>query len=334
MQINSVRGARGVQMEDVWGAADAVLQQGERPTIERVRFQLGRGSPNTVGPMLDSWYATLGKRLQTGGAPFDPATGSPSETEESALPPAVLRAAKTLWGRAQQNAQEAADAALETQKAALQIEVATLEEERVRFAEEKRLFVERKVALEAALQAKDQQIIQSTRQQEELQRMLNAKAGEAEALQVDLSKQRAALEAMRQFTQAKDEEHRKERERIETRSTAQERRLLSEVDRARQAAKQVESQLESAQKQFGKALAEAEERIELLDQQTTTLQEEGAKLKRELQTSQEALAKALEKSLDRSDDESSPGENVPARPSKLRARAPKLIPKTRLKRSD
>ncbi len=66
MQFHSVRGARGVQTEEVWAAADAVLAQGERPTIERVRQQLGRGSPNTVGPMLDGWYGSLAKRLGTG----------------------------------------------------------------------------------------------------------------------------------------------------------------------------------------------------------------------------------------------------------------------------
>ena len=43
---------RGVQEQDVWAAADAVLLQGERPTIERVRQHMGRGSPTTVGPML------------------------------------------------------------------------------------------------------------------------------------------------------------------------------------------------------------------------------------------------------------------------------------------
>ena len=39
---------RGVQEQDVWAAADAVLLQGERPTIERVLQHMGRGSPNTV----------------------------------------------------------------------------------------------------------------------------------------------------------------------------------------------------------------------------------------------------------------------------------------------
>ncbi len=65
MQSKIVRGPRGVQMEEVWAAADTVLGLGERPTIERVRQQLGRGSPNTVGPMLDGWYGSLAKRLQS-----------------------------------------------------------------------------------------------------------------------------------------------------------------------------------------------------------------------------------------------------------------------------
>lgn len=71
MQQNNVRGARGVQEDEVWGAADAVLASGERPTIERVRQFLGRGSPNTVGPMLEAWYGSLAQRLKTPSAAAD-----------------------------------------------------------------------------------------------------------------------------------------------------------------------------------------------------------------------------------------------------------------------
>lgn len=39
------RGPRGVQLEEVVEAADALLGQGLKPTIERVRQQLGGGSP-------------------------------------------------------------------------------------------------------------------------------------------------------------------------------------------------------------------------------------------------------------------------------------------------
>lgn len=54
MQTKSTRVTRGVQIDEVWAAADAVLAQGSRPTIERIRVHLGRGSPNTVAPMLDA----------------------------------------------------------------------------------------------------------------------------------------------------------------------------------------------------------------------------------------------------------------------------------------
>ncbi|WP_196360993.1 DNA-binding protein, partial [Achromobacter xylosoxidans] len=40
--------ATGITEQDVWRAADALLLEGARPTIERVRQKIGRGSPNTV----------------------------------------------------------------------------------------------------------------------------------------------------------------------------------------------------------------------------------------------------------------------------------------------
>ena len=67
--------AVGVQQNDVFTAADALIQEGLRPTIERVRQKLGRGSPNTVSPYLDSWFQTLGPRLA--GVVASPETTTP-----------------------------------------------------------------------------------------------------------------------------------------------------------------------------------------------------------------------------------------------------------------
>ncbi len=47
--------AVGVPETEVFAAADAVLERGERPTVERVRQELGRGSPARVGALLDQW---------------------------------------------------------------------------------------------------------------------------------------------------------------------------------------------------------------------------------------------------------------------------------------
>ena len=78
---------RGITENDVWLACDALLLEGARPTIERVRQKIGRGSPNTVSPHLDAWFKSLGARIK------DPGTFStPPE-----LPDPVQQAAKHFW---------------------------------------------------------------------------------------------------------------------------------------------------------------------------------------------------------------------------------------------
>src|SRR6267378_927084 len=61
---------RGVNLGDVSQAADALLRTGERPTVEKIRAAIGRGSPNTVGPLLDAWWKRLAGRLDSGPAAF------------------------------------------------------------------------------------------------------------------------------------------------------------------------------------------------------------------------------------------------------------------------
>lgn len=83
--------ARGITEVDIWQAADAVLLDGGRPTIERVRQKIGRGSPNTVTPYLDTWFKHLGDRIRdpkTYCAPralADPAQQATKHMWESAL---------------------------------------------------------------------------------------------------------------------------------------------------------------------------------------------------------------------------------------------------------
>ena len=83
--------ARGITEQDVFTACDVLLLAGERPTIERVRQKIGRGSPNTVSPMLDAWFKGLGRRLQDPGA-FAPAPD---------IPDPVIQAAQHFWEVAQ-----------------------------------------------------------------------------------------------------------------------------------------------------------------------------------------------------------------------------------------
>jgi Plasmid replication region DNA-binding N-term len=80
--------ARGVSASDVERTADALLRSGERPTIEKVRAKLGTGSPNTINPLLDTWWKRLSARLDAGPAALH------------RLPESVAHAAEALWMQA------------------------------------------------------------------------------------------------------------------------------------------------------------------------------------------------------------------------------------------
>jgi hypothetical protein len=77
--------SRGITANDVDRAADSLLRAGHRPTIERVRAAIGRGSPNTINPLLDAWWQRLAGRLDAGPAALH------------RLPEPVLHAAEGLW---------------------------------------------------------------------------------------------------------------------------------------------------------------------------------------------------------------------------------------------
>lgn len=68
--------------EQVLAAADAILQSGQRPTIEAIQARLGGGSPNSIVSYLRDWYGSLGERLT---AVSTPAEGLLPEVHQAAL---------------------------------------------------------------------------------------------------------------------------------------------------------------------------------------------------------------------------------------------------------
>lgn len=78
-------GERGITSADVDRAADSLLREGQRPTIEKVRLKIGRGSPNTINPLLDAWWSRLASRLDAGPAALH------------RIPEPVAQAAEALW---------------------------------------------------------------------------------------------------------------------------------------------------------------------------------------------------------------------------------------------
>ncbi|WP_437342963.1 DNA-binding protein [Pseudomonas putida] len=98
--------AVGVPENDVFAAADAVLARGERPTVERVRLELGRGSPARVGTLLDQWWEQLAARLR-------------GEARLPGLPAEVAQAFRAIWQQATTLAQGVAEQALSSQRQVL-----------------------------------------------------------------------------------------------------------------------------------------------------------------------------------------------------------------------
>ncbi|XDF33145.1 DNA-binding protein [Paracidovorax avenae] len=292
MPAKMLRGPRGVQMEEVWAAADAVLALGERPTVERVRHQLGRGSPNTVGPMLDGWYATLARRLQ---APADPS--EPGEGSGEALPAPVARAAKALWGRALQQADESAAARLAQSRAELEAQAEALRLAQDELAREKQRLDDREEAYAVALQARDAQIAEAARQARDLQQQLLACQQQLDTARSDNTQLRKAADAERKRQEAREADHLAERARIEERAQAQERRLHAEVDRARQESRRLALQLESEQKKSAKALSDAQDRARALETRVGMLHADNAKLAEDLQAVRDE-ARQLQLKLD------------------------------------
>lgn len=176
--------ARGITEEDVHQAADAIVSRGERPTIERIRAELGRGSPNTVNRHLDAWWATLSTRLaqQTDGVPGE-----------------VVELARKIWAQVLPKATELAKdrigeaaTAVETRSQHLERAEAELEQQRHQFADA-RIALDRRIGeLEAVLSARDEALQDAKRAAQRAAAELKASQAELAATKASLAKSQSA----------------------------------------------------------------------------------------------------------------------------------------------
>lgn len=277
----SLKSSRGIQQEDVAQAADALVAQGLRPTIERVRQKIGRGSPNTVSPLLDAWFATLGTRLGLNG----------TREEGAAIPEPVQQAASALWEAALTSARDEAQRALAQAHAALTAQGAQLAQKESNFEHQKLALLERQRAADEALQVANSQLGDMAARLEEAGASLNRRERDIDVLGEKLS----ALEAQRDTALRRSEEearrHAEERSRLEARATANERRLLEELDRERQEAKRLKAMLTEHESRA----AATQARLEAASQRlATSLQERAHELKEAQQALGAADARACE----------------------------------------
>lgn len=264
--------AVGVPEHEVFAAADTVLARGERPTVERVRLELGRGSPARVGGLLDIWWARLAERLK-------------GETRLPALPSEVSRAFVAVWQQAIHLAQGVAEQALAQQREVLEAErerLATVEDQvRQDLAKGRQQVTEavtERQAAESRLADLDLLLVQRQTQIEELQQQRDVLSRERH----DTQQQNKALQ---QDLQALRQKHEQERTAQDSYLRGVEDRAHREIDRAREEGKAAVNQLKAASRKHD----DLQRKLELAQSELSQAQQHAA--------AQLARAETLEQQL-------------------------------------
>ncbi|WP_199100290.1 DNA-binding protein [Dyella sp. ASV21] len=224
--------ANGVPEHEVFKAADAVLARGERPTVERVRTELGRGSPARVGQLLEQWWEQLAMRLK--GHALLPE-----------LPGEVAQAFAEAWRLALSHAGTTAEAALTEQQNTL-------------FAAQTELTQERKL-WEIALAAVQGELAEGASKLAQAELQLAERQGLLEQLAADVTdvrQQRDRLQGELQRRQSELEGLRAEHAAMQAHIRTVEDRAHQQVDQARQELKALGQQQERARREHAKQVAE------------------------------------------------------------------------------
>ncbi|CAN7749459.1 DNA-binding protein [Variovorax sp. LjRoot84] len=289
--------SRGIQEDDVWGAADALLHEGLRPTIERVRQKIGRGSPNTVSPMLERWFVSLGQRIAGGAAP---SANLSAGNDADGVPVSVRNATRLLWETARREAEQVQRQEMDGARAELRESEESLRSGQAELAQREAAFEQARASLDTALASSQQA-------REALERQLAEQAAEVQRLRVSTDHEIARLNTLLLQTSASKELLRQEHAAVlaareqdlrdaEARHAAQDRRMLAEVDRARQATKSMEAELAREQQHRVRSEEAAAQALQAERQALRTAQQAGQEAERSLRDQLAAERIALARS--------------------------------------
>jgi chromosome segregation ATPase len=255
--------ATGITESDVWAAADALLLEGARPTIERVRQKIGRGSPNTVSPHLETWFRSLGARIQ------DPrAFAGPPE-----VPDPIAQAAAHFWEtalagaraeQAQAYQQRWEELAKEGERFAAQAEQLQLREAQL---------LNRERDLQEGLKVATAQLAATEERLRAAEAQLRQRDMALTAAQENLADAQGAIQTLlAEADQARDR-HAQALAALDSRHAAHERRWLNELDGERGSVKRLQARLDELQAasqqqadQLRQALAAAQEQQRAAEQ--------------------------------------------------------------------
>ena len=243
---------------------------------------MGRGSPNTVSPMLDVWFGALGARL----------TGNQNVAVGDAIPHPVQQGMKNLWDLALASGREEAALQVAQIQAILEDERTALAAKAADLVQREQLQAERMQAHVVALNAAKMQVEDLRGQYADLRKSLNER-------ETQVSEQRARIEAIEQAWAAQTRKaaeeaahHARERDRADDRAAATERRLLQEVDRARQETKFLRVSSAEFEKRHAAQQTQWEETLRVRSSELGVAISQNADKTRVLHTTQEALAAA------------------------------------------
>lgn len=254
--------ATGITETDVWSAADALLLEGARPTIERVRQKIGRGSPNTVSPHLETWFRALGARIKDPGA----FAASP------AIPDPVAQAAAHFWEAALSEARAEQARSYRERREELAGEGARLAAGAERLQSREAALAQREQDMQQALKVASSQLAAAEERLQAAESQLRQREEQLEQHQRELAEARAAAQALLTEAEKSRGQHARALEALEARHEAHERRWLNELDSERGAVKRLQSRLDDAQAAGQQQLAQA--RQALADEQERRRQAE------------------------------------------------------------
>jgi hypothetical protein len=244
--------------DDVFEAADRVLMAGGRVTIDRVRTDLGRGSPNTIQEHLETWWSRLGSRLKD-----IPGREFPD------LPDPVAEALQGLWTIALGSAYAAIDGKAATRDAELNERESAIAYREAQWVEQTQAATLRTAALEESLALARGQLAAANQRAERLANLLQTREADIERLRARDEALEAQVRELHSKLDAASDAYQTERLRLDERHAANESRWLLEIDRGRQAAKDVAKDHERQSKE--------------LRGQLSQLQSQRDELKRDLQ---------------------------------------------------
>ena len=258
--------ARGINQSQVDIAADALLQRGERPTIEKVRAELGTGSPNTLTRLLEVWWAGLSERL-----------AAQARANVPGLPESVQRAVMTLWSEATVAARSIA-----------QTEIADRESEAIGLRDEAQRAMDAATASELARQREIVQLVRDRELAETQRDAEHRRASEQQGANTQMAASVAALQTTLAEVR-REAEIELSRLRLDLdRANAAEQRWLLEVDRSREETKVAQRAAKVIAADLDRERARYTQGLERLQTERRLLQQELAKQRRALKIAERA----------------------------------------------